>query len=377
VDLDLTDAQRVLRDEAREVSRRELAPQAAEVDRQQRFAPAVVSHLAKLGMAGVTLPKAWGGAGLDTVAAALMTEELASGCAATAAVVSSQNLLGESILRFGSEAQKRAWLPGIAGGTTLACLALTEPGGSGAAAVTTVARRDGDGFVLDGSKSFVTCAPLAHLALVFAVTTPGKDDTLSAFLVPCAGPGVTHSPAHAKLGLRGAVSAAMTFAKVRLPADALLGAEGRGHEVLQFVLDGGRIHAAALAVGIARAAFQAATRYALERNSSGEAIASHQVVQFKLAEMSTHIDAARLLTWRAAAARDRNGSVATYASMAKLVASETASRAASDAVQVLGGNGCLADYEVERHLRDAKVTEIYEGTSEIQRLGIASALLKE
>jgi butyryl-CoA dehydrogenase len=377
VDLDLTDAQRALRDQAREVSLRELLPLAAEVDRQQRFAPAAVSRLGKLGMLGVSLPKSWGGAGLDTVAATLMTEELSCGCAATAAVVSVQNLFGEILERFGSEAQKRAWLPGIAGGATLACLALTEATGSGGCAVVTVARREGDGFILDGSKSFVTCAPVAEIALVFAVTTPGRDDTLSAFLVPCGGAGVTLGPAHAKLGLRGAVSSAMIFEKVRLPAEALLGAEGRGHEVMQFALDGGRIQAAALAVGIARSALQTATRYALERKTNGESIASHQVVQFKLAEMSTLIDASRLLTWRAAATRDRNGSVATYASMAKLVASEAASRAASDAVQVLGGNGCLADYAVERHLRDAKVTEIYEGTSEIQRLGIASALLKE
>ena len=377
MDLDLTDAQRALRDQAREVSLRELAPQAAEVDRLQRFAPAVVLRLAKLGMLGVTVPKAWGGAGLDAVAAALMTEELASGCASTASVVSVQNLLCEPILHFGTEAQKRAWLPAITSGASLGGFALTEAGGSGPASVVTLARREGDGFVLRGSKSFVTCAPVAQVVLVFAVTSPGDQDSLSAFLVPCAGAGVSVGPPHTKLGLRGAVSSTMTFEDVRLSPDAMLGAEGRGRGILRFALDGGRIQAAAVAVGIARAAFEAATRYALARRTNGEAIANHQTIQFKLAEMSTQIDAARLLAWRAADARDRGANASAHAAMAKLVASEAASRAASDAVQVLGGNGCLVDYAVERHFRDAKVTEIYEGTSEIQRLAIATALLKE
>jgi len=191
------------------------------------------------------------------------------------------------------------------------------------------------------------------------------------------GPGLSVGPAHVKLGLRGAVSSSMAFDGARLPAEALLGGEGGGREVMRFALDGGRIGAAALAVGIARAAFTAATRYAQGRRTNGEAIAEHQAIQFKLADMSTQIDAARLLTWRAAASCDAGAGVGAHASMAKLVASEVASRVSSDAVQVLGGNGCLADYPVERHFRDAKVTEIYEGTSEIQRLGIASALLKE
>jgi butyryl-CoA dehydrogenase len=231
--------------------------------------------------------------------------------------------------------------------------------------------------VVRGSKSFVTCAPVADVVLVFAVTAAGVGDSLSAFLIPTGARGVSVGSAHAKLGLRGAVSAAMVFEDVRVPATALLGLEGGGRQMVRSTLAGGRIEAAAVAVGIARAAFDAATRYARERRSNGEPIANHQAVQFKLAEMSTHIDAARLLTWRAAAARAAGATGLTYASMAKLVSAETASRVASDAVSVLGGNGCLADYPVERHFRDAKVTEIYEGTSEMQRLGIASALLKE
>ena len=375
MDLDLTDAQKALRDQAREISLREICPQAAETDGQQRFPRRAVDCLAKLGMLGVAVPKVWGGMGLDTIASALMIEELAAACASTAAIVSVQSLLvAEPILRFGSEAQKRDWLPALGSGARLGCFALTELGGS---AVATQARREGDVFVLAGSKSFVTCAPVADVALVFAVTKPGQEKTLSAFLVPTKTAGVSFGPAHSKLGLRGAVSSSLTFDDVRVPAASLLGSEGAGREVLRFAIDGGRIGAAALCLGIARAAFSAATRYALDRRTNGEAISEHQAIQFKLADMSTYIDAARLLTWRAAASRDAGGAVGAHASMAKLVASEAASRVASDAVQVLGGNGCLVDFAVERHFRDAKVTEIYEGTSEIQRLGIASALLKE
>jgi butyryl-CoA dehydrogenase len=378
VDLELTDSQRALRDQAREVSLREVSPHAADIDSQQRFPRQVVDGLAKLGMLGVAVPQAWGGMGLDTIASVLMIEELASACASTAAIVSTQNLLVcEPILRFGSEAQKREWLPALASGAKLGCFALTEPDGSATAGMATTARREGDGFLLRGSKSFVTCAPVAEVALVFAVTSPGTKNGLSAFLVPMATAGVSFGPAHVKLGLRGAVSSSLAFDDARVPAGSLLGPEGAGREVLRFALDGGRIGAAALSVGIARAAFSAATRYALDRHTNGEAIAEHQAIQFKLADMSTHIDAARLLTWRAAASRDAGAAVGAHASMAKLVASEVASRVASDAVQVLGGNGCLTDFPVERYFRDAKVTEIYEGTSEIQRLGIASALLKE
>ncbi|MBN2574899.1 MAG: acyl-CoA dehydrogenase family protein [Deltaproteobacteria bacterium] len=379
MDLDLTEAQRRLAEQARAVALGEIGPEASEVDRQQRFPQKAIAALAGHGMLGVCVPKEWAGAGLDTIACALVIEEVASACASTAAIACVQNLLVcEPILRFGSETQKRQWLPVLASGAKLGCFAFTEAdGGSGLSGVATLAQREGDGFVLQGQKSFVTCAPVAELALVVAASSPGAKNGLSAFLVPTATAGVSLGPPHAKLGLRGAVSCSLALDGVRLPAHALLGSEGTGGDVLRFALDAGRIGAAALSVGVARAAFTAATRYALERRTNGAAISDHQAIQFKLAEMSTQIDAARLLTWRAAAARDAGGGASTYASMAKLVASEAASRAASDAVQILGGNGCLCDYPVERCFRDAKVTEIYEGTSEIQRLGIASALLKE
>jgi butyryl-CoA dehydrogenase len=379
VDLDLTDAQKALRDQAREASVRELSPKAADIDRQQRFPREAVEGLAKLGLLGVTVPKSWGGAGLDTVACALMLEELSSACASTAAIAGVQSLLVcEPIVRFGSEAQKRAWLPALVSGAKLGCFAFAEPaGGSDCQGTTTLARRGGDGWSLQGSKTFVTCAPVAQLALVLAATSEGEHDGLSAFLVPTETAGVSLGPSYDKLGLRGAVTASIYFDGVKLSAGSLLGNLGGGSEVLQFALDGGCIGAAAVAVGIARAAFAAATHYAMGRRPNGESLAQHQDIQFKLADMSTQIDAARLLTWRAAASRDTGAAAGAHAAMAKLVGSEVASRVAGAAVEVLGGDGCLADYPVERHFRDAKVTEIIEGTGDLQRQGIASALLKE
>jgi len=373
----LTDAQSALRDQAREVSLRDLAPMAAEIDRQQRFPSAAIARLAKLGMLGVTVPQPLGGAGLDHTACILALEELASACASTASIVALHNLLVcEPLLRFGSEDQKRLWLPALSSGEQLGCFALSEEGGgSSLESIGTTARREGEGFILRGCKSFVTGGPHARLALVFAVDA--AKESLSAFLVPTDSAGISFGRAYDKLGLRGAVAAPMTLADVRLPGSALLGTEGGGREVLRFALEGGRTGAAAVGVGIARAAFEAATRYALARYTDGEPIAEHQAIQFKLAEMSTQIDAARLLAWRAASGRDRGAAPGAQAAMAKLVASETASRVASDAVQILGGNGCLTDFAVERYFRDAKVTEIYEGTSEILRLRIASVLLKD
>jgi len=379
VDLDLTDAQKSLRDQARDIAAREIAPGAAEIDRQQHFPRRAIDCLAKSGMLGVTVPSAQGGLGQGTLACALMIEELGSACASTAAISALQNLLVcEPILRFGTQAQQRFWLPGLASGGKLGCFALTEPdGGSDLDGLASLARREGDAWVLRGTKSFVTAGPQAQVALVFASTPSGDKTSLSAFLVPTDLPGISFGPAQDKLGLRGAVSATMTIADARLPAGALLGTQGCGLDVIRFAVEGGRIGAAALSVGIARAAFTAATHYAIDRRTKGAPIAEHQAIQFKIADMSTHIDAARLLTWRAASSRDEGAPLGAQASMAKLVASEVASRAASDAVQILGGNGCLADYPVERHFRDAKVMEIYEGTSEFQRLGIASVLLKE
>jgi butyryl-CoA dehydrogenase len=379
VDFDLTDAQKALRDKARDLATREIAPGAAEIDRQQRFPLESMKRIAESGLLGIVTPTAMGGAGGDYLSCVLAIEELASTCASTGLLVSMHNLLVcEPIRRFGSDAQKRQWLPALASGTKLGCFAFSEASGASTAeGMTTKARREGDGWVLDGAKTFVTAGPVAQCALVFAATASDGKHALSAFLVPTDAVGVAFGPAYSKLGLRGATAASMTLDKVRLPQAALLGDEGRGSEILQFASEGNRIGAAALAVGIARAAFESATKYALSRKTDGQSIADHQTIQFMLAEMSTQIDAARLLTWRAANSRDTGSATGAQASMAKLLASEVASRATSDAVQVLGGNGCLAEFPVERFFRDAKVAEIYEGTTEIQRLGIASVLLKD
>jgi alkylation response protein AidB-like acyl-CoA dehydrogenase len=379
VDFDLTDAQKALRDKARAISLSDLAPAAGDIDREQRFPQHAIKRLAELGMLGIAVPKAWGGAGADHLSCALVIEELASGCASTALIVSMQNLLVcEPIVRFGSDEQKLRWLPALATGTKLGCFAFSEADGAQAArGMGTMARREGDGWSLQGTKSYVTAGPVAQCALVFAATASGTEPSLSAFLVPTDMPGISFGPAYSKLGLRGAVAASMTLSNVKLSSSALLGAEGQGHEVLRLAVEGSRIGAAALSVGIARAAFASATQYAISRQSNGQAIAEHQTIQFALAEMSTQIDAARLLTWRAANCRDVGGTMGAQASMAKLVACEAAARVSTDAVEVLGGNGCLTDYAVERHFRDAKVAEIYEGTNDIQRLGIASVLLKD
>jgi butyryl-CoA dehydrogenase len=381
VDLDLTDAQKALRDKARAISAREIAPGAADTDRQQRFPQEIIKRLAELGMLGMVVPTAWGGAGQDHLACALAIEELAAACASTALIVSTHNLLVcQPMVRFASETQKRQWLPALAAGSKLGCFAFSEPDGvSGAAGMITKARRDGEGWLLDGSKSFVTAGPAAHCALVFAATSDasGGKASLSAFVVPTDAPGVSFGPSYHKLGLRGAVAASMKLDRVWLPSSALLGAEGRGEEILRFASEGNRIGAAALGVGIAGAAFAASTRYAVSRRSDGHPIAEHQTIQFMLAEMSTQIDAARLLTWRAAHSRDTGAFMGAQASMAKLLAAQAATRAANDAVEILGGNGCLTEFPAERLFRDAKVLEIYEGTNEIQRLGIASILLKD
>jgi butyryl-CoA dehydrogenase len=329
---------------------------------------------------GVAVPEAWGGAGMDTVSYALALEEISRACASTGVIMSVLNsLVCDPILRFGSEAQKKRWLPALASGKALGCFALSEPeAGSDASAQRTTAVRDGERFVINGTKNFITNGPVADVVLLFATTDATKKSRgISAFLVPTDTPGLKIGVTDDKLGIRGAPSAQIFFTDCAVGADAMLGPAGDGFKVAMTTLDGGRIGIAAQAVGIARAAFEDATKYALERKTFGQPIAEHQAIQFKLADMCTEIDAARLLVWRAAVKKDSGGRYTSEASMAKLYASEAANRAAKEAVQIFGGYGYLTDFPVERHFRDAKITEIYEGTSEIQRLVIASALLKD
>jgi butyryl-CoA dehydrogenase len=380
MDLELSSEQKLIRDTARDFATREILPVAREIDRAHRFPKELVARLGELGLLGVAVPERFGGAGMDAVSYALALEEISRACASTGVIMSVQNsLVGDPILSFGSDAQRARWLPDLASGKKIGCFALSEPeAGSDAAAQRTTAVRSGSGWVLSGTKNFITNAPVADLVVLFAATDPAKGAKgITAFVVPTDTPGLRVGPPDDKLGIRGAPSAQVFLTDCALGDDARLGAEGDGFKVAMRTLDGGRIGIAAQAVGIARAAFEDATRYALERKTFGHPIAEHQAIQFKLADMCTEIDAARLLVWRAAVKKDSGARYTTESSMAKLFASEVANRVAKEAVQVFGGYGYLADFPVERHFRDAKITEIYEGTSEIQRLVIASALLKE
>jgi butyryl-CoA dehydrogenase len=380
MEFELSPEQKMIRDTARDLSRREIAPVAAEIDRSHTFPRALFSRLGELGLLGVMVPEEWGGGGMDALSYALALEEIAVGCASTAVAMSVQcSLVAAPILTEGTDEQCARWLPDLASGKKIGCFALSEPeAGSDAKAQRTRAVRDGDAWKISGTKNFITNGPVADVMIVIATTDPAKGSRgISAFLVPTSTPGLRIGPPDQKLGIRGAPSAQVFFDGAAVGDDARLGAEGEGFKIAMRALDGGRIGIAAQAVGIARAAFEAATRYALERKTFGQPIAEHQAIQFKLADMNTEIDAARLLLWRAASRKDHKQPFGTEAAMAKLFASEVANRAAKEAVQIFGGYGYLADFPAERHFRDAKITEIYEGTSEIQRLVIASALLKQ
>jgi butyryl-CoA dehydrogenase len=379
VDLTLTAEQTLLRDTARDLASKEIAPKAAEIDKQHRFPKEHVARLAEMGLMGVAIPQEWGGAGMDTVCYVLALEEISRACASTGVIMSVNNsLVCDPILKFGTDAQKTRFLVPLASGKKLGCFALSEPGaGSDAAALTTSARREGDLFIINGTKNFITNGPVSDVVLLFAVTQPGIGHAgLTAFLVDTKTPGLQFGPPDDKLGIRGALSSQLFLTDCAVPADALLGQLGGGFKLAMTALDGGRIGIATQAVGIARAAFEAATRYAKERKTFGQPLADHQAIQFKLADMCTEIDAARLLIWRAASKKDQKVRFSQEASMAKLFASEMANRVVTQALQVFGGYGYLGDFPAERHFRDARITEIYEGTSEIQRLVIAQALLK-
>ncbi len=380
MNFDLSPEQKLIQDTARDLATREILPRAAEIDRSHKFPKKIFAQLGELGLLGTMVPERWGGAGMDALSYAVALEEIARACASTAVAMSVQcSLVCAPILGEGDDAQRARWLPQLTAGKKIGCFALSEPeAGSDAKAQRTRAVKDGDRWVLNGTKNFITNAPVADVMIVFATTDPAKGSRgITAFIVPMDTPGLKIGPDDDKLGIRGAPSAQVFLADCAVGDDARLGPEGEGFKIAMRALDGGRIGVAAQALGIARAAFEDATRYALERKTFGQPIAEHQAIQFKLADMRTEIDAARLLLWRAAVTKDRGGRYGRDASMAKLFGSEVANRAAKEALQIFGGYGYLTDFPAERHYRDAKITEIYEGTSEIQRLVIASALLKE
>jgi alkylation response protein AidB-like acyl-CoA dehydrogenase len=373
----LTEAQTMVRDMVRAFARDQLAPGAAARDEAGLFPAEAVSAMAGLGLLGMLVPEAWGGAGADHVSYALAIEEIAAADGACSTIMAVHNSVGcVPVLRFGSMAQKERWLRDLAAGRTIAAFCLTEPGaGSDAGAIATRARRDGDHYVLDGAKQFITNGSSAGLAIVFAVTDPERGKKgISAFLVPTDTPGYVVARIEKKLGLRSSDTAQIVLEGCRVPAAARLGDEGQGYAIALANLEGGRIGIAAQAVGMARGAYEAALAYARERRSFGVPIVEHQAVAFRLADMATEIAAARALTLEAAALRDAGRPALRQAAMAKLFASEMAERVCSEALQIHGGYGYLADHPVERIFRDVRVCRIYEGTSDIQRLLIARHL---
>ncbi len=379
MNFELSEEQRAVQHTAREFAQQEVLPKAAEIDREHRHPAELVKRMAELGFLGMAVPEQHGGAGLDHVSYALAIEEIARACASTAVIMSVNNsLVCDPIYRFGSDAQKARWLPPLATGKLLGCFALSEPeAGSDAAAQKTTATPDGDGWVLAGTKNWITNGPVADVAVLFAMTDRAAGHKgITCFIVPMKTPGVRCGTPDEKLGIRGSKSSQVFLDDVRLPGDALLGAVGGGFRVAMSTLDGGRNCIAAQALGIARAALEDALGYAQQRRTMGKPIAQHQAIAFKLADMATEIDAARLLTLRAAWLKDQKLPYGKEASMAKLYASDVANRAAREAIQIFGGNGYVTEFPVERHFRDAKITEIYEGTSEIQRLVIANYLTK-
>jgi alkylation response protein AidB-like acyl-CoA dehydrogenase len=376
----LNEEQGLIRDTLRDFAREQLAPNAAQWDRDSIFPRQALADLAALGVWGMVVPERWGGAALDYVSLAVALEEIAAGDGATSTILSVQNSLVCGILnRYGTDAQKERWLTGAATGDLLGCFCLTEPHvGSDAAAIKTKAVRDGEGWVLNGVKQFITSGRNARIAIVFAVTDPAAGKRgISCFVVPTDAPGYVVARLEDKLGQHASDTAQILFEDCRIPADHLLGKEGDGYRIALSNLEAGRIGIAAQSVGMARAAMVAAVRYAKERVAFGKPIIEHQAVGFRLADMATRIEAARQLVWHAASLRDADRPCLKEASMAKLFASEMAERVCSDAIQIHGGYGVVADFPVERIYRDVRVCQIYEGASDIQRLVIGRALAED
>ena len=365
----------------RDFAREQLLPHAATWDRDSTFPRAALKGLGELGVLGMVMPEEYGGAGADYVSLAVAIEEVAAGDGATSTVVSVQNsVVCGPVNAFGGAAQKQRYLTKLATGEWLGCFCLTEPHvGSDAGALRTTARRDGDAFVLNGVKQFITSGKHAEIAIVFAVTNPAAGKRgISAFIVETGAPdhvrGFTVARVEEKLGQHASDTAQLLFDDLRIPAENLLGREGEGYKIALANLEGGRIGIAAQCVGMARAAFEAALTYANERESFGKPIIEHQAVNFRLVDMATQIEAARQLIWHAATLKDAGVPCLKEASMAKLFASEMAERVCSDAIQVHGGYGYVRDFPVERIYRDVRVCQIYEGTSDIQRLVIGRNL---
>jgi butyryl-CoA dehydrogenase len=378
MEFELSEEQRLMRDTTRDFAAREIAPRAAELDKLELWPGSILTQMAALGLMGVAIPAEHGGAGMDALSYALAIEEVSAACASCGVIMSVNNsLFCDPIYKFGTDRQRRDVLGPAARGDKLGCFGLTEPmSGSDAQTMITTATRTSSGWVLDGAKNWITNGPYADWILVFAVTERAERVRHTAFLVERGTPGFTLNPHDHKLGIHAAHSCTVFFDKCEVPDENVVGPVGEGFKVAMASLDGGRIGIACQAIGIARAALERSVAYAKERKSFGVPIAEHQAIQFMLADMATQVDAARLLAWRAATLKDRGVRHTMESSIAKLYASEMATRVTHKAIQIHGGYGYSTEFPVERHYRDARITEIYEGTSEIQRLVIAANLLR-
>ncbi|RLA15981.1 MAG: acyl-CoA dehydrogenase [Gammaproteobacteria bacterium] len=377
--MNLSEEQKLIRDSVREFVQDRIAPFAAEWDKSNHFPAQELKQMGELGLFGIAIPEAWGGSGADYVSFALAIEEVAAGDGACSTILSVNNsVVCGSLLGSGSDFLKQTYLKPLASGAQLGCFCLTEPqAGSDAAALETRAQKQGDDYVLNGSKSFITSGANADVAIVFAVTDPdaGKKG-ISAFVVPTDNPGYQVGKVEQKMGQHASDTAQIFLKDCSIPADHLLGEEGEGYKIALMNLESGRIGIGAQCVGMARAAYECALEYARERITFGKPIIEHQAVAFRLADMATQLEAARLMVLHAASLRDAGEPCLKQASMAKLFASEAAEKICSAAIQVLGGYGYLSDFPLERIVRDVRVSQIYEGTSDIQRIVIARELGK-
>jgi butyryl-CoA dehydrogenase len=380
MNFDFTEEQLMVRDTARDFATRELDPIAAKLDAECTYPADKVKQLAEMGFMGLAIPEEHGGGGMDYVSYVLAMEEISRACAGTGVIMSVNNsLVCDPLVKYCTPEQKKKYLVPLAAGEKLGCFGLTEPGaGSDVSGMKTTAVLEGDTWVMNGEKNFITNAPNAQTAIIFAYTDKAKKHKgISAFIMPMDAKGVTCGPREHKLGICASHSSSIFMDDVRLPRDALLGQLGEGFKIAMTTLDAGRIGIASQALGIGRAALEEAIAFAKERQAFGGPISNLQAIQFKLADMATRLDASRLLTLHAAWLKDSGQKFSKESSMAKVFAAETASYVADESLQIHGGYGYTKEYAVERHFRDARITQIYEGTSEIQRVVIAASLVRD
>ncbi len=374
---ELTDEQRQIEDMVRSLARNEFAPRAAEIDEASRYPDENMRKLAELGLLGMLYPAEYGGSEAGPVAYGIAVREVAAACASTVVGMAVTNMVGDAIYRFGTPDQRRRYLPALSSGKGAGAFALTEPSaGSDAFGIATSAVPDGDSWILNGSKAFITNGSRACVTIVMAVTRKAPKKEISAYLVEPGTPGLSVGKLERKMGLKGSDTVSLSFDDCRIPKGNMLGEPGEGFRIAMAALDGGRIGISFQAIGIAQAALETAIAYARERRQFGQAIAEFQAIRCMIADAATELDAAQLLAFRAAALKEKGRPFTREAAMAKVFSTEAGNRACHKALQVFGGYGYIREYPVERHLRDIRVSTIYEGTSEIQRVVIARDLLR-